>query len=210
MALVIGVELGQRTRPSALCVADAERRWNPESREKETHFVIRHLERLVAGTSYPEVGRRLEEVAKGALRHDTGEESLDQDGTALVYANATGLGEPIMQILRREELELVAVYFNHGDRRFKESESEVRLGKAYLVARLKALFQTAQIHLPRTREAMELARDLQDYEVHVTEDANERYGSFPVGRHDDLITALGLSVQVEPDWPSPPFQLLIG
>jgi hypothetical protein len=37
-----------------------------------------------------------------------------------------------------------------------------------------------------------------DYEIRVSEDANERYGAFKVGSHDDLITALGLAVQQDP------------
>jgi hypothetical protein len=35
----------------------------------------------------------------------------------------------------------------------------------------------------------------------VSEDANDRYGAFRVGSHDDLVTALGLAVQT--DHPKP-------
>jgi hypothetical protein len=42
------------------------------------------------------------------------------------------------------------------------------------------------------------ARELLDYEIRVTEDANERYGAFRVGAHDDLVTSLGLTLQEEP------------
>ncbi len=37
-----------------------------------------------------------------------------------------------------------------------------------------------------------------DYEIRVSEDANGRYGAFRVGSHDDLVTALGLAVLVDP------------
>ena len=53
-------------------------------------------------------------------------------------------------------------------------------------------------HLPRTRQAETLAKELRDYEVRVEPDANERYGGFPVGHYDELVTALGLAVQVDP------------
>ncbi len=36
--------------------------------------------------------------------------------------------------------------------------------------------------------------ELQDYEIRVDQDANDKYGAFKVGSHDDLVTALGLSV----------------
>ena len=51
-----------------------------------------------------------------------------------------------------------------------------------------------------------MARELEDYEIRVSEDANDRYGAFRVGSHDDLVTALGLAVQgdVRPrPWPDP-------
>jgi len=34
-----------------------------------------------------------------------------------------------------------------------------------------------------------------DYEIRVDENANDRYGAFKVGKHDDLVTAIGLAVQ---------------
>ncbi len=43
-----------------------------------------------------------------------------------------------------------------------------------------------------------LTSELRDYEIQVSEDANERYGAFKVGTHDDLVTALGLAVQTDP------------
>jgi hypothetical protein len=40
-----------------------------------------------------------------------------------------------------------------------------------------------------------LGQELMDYEIRVDQDANDRYGAFAVGSHDDLVTALGLAVQ---------------
>jgi hypothetical protein len=44
-------------------------------------------------------------------------------------------------------------------------------------------------------EAKILAEELLNYEIRVEENANDRYGAFRVGTHDDLVTALGLAVQ---------------
>jgi hypothetical protein len=55
--------------------------------------------------------------------------------------------------------------------------------------------------LPRTGEADALSRELLDYEIKIDQDANEKYGAFKVGSHDDLVTALGLAVQEEPRRP---------
>jgi hypothetical protein len=103
----------------------------------------------------------------------------------------------VVDVLRRQchGGRVTAVYFNHGDRRIEASRTEVRLGKAWLVSRLQVLLQAARVHLPRTPEAEALAVELLDYEIRVNSDANDRYGAFKVGTHDDLVTALGLAVQ---------------
>lgn len=38
-----------------------------------------------------------------------------------------------------------------------------------------------------------------NYEIRVGNDATDRYGAFRPGAHDDLVTALGLAVQVDPE-----------
>jgi hypothetical protein len=72
---------------------------------------------------------------------------------------------------------------------------EVKLGKAWLVSRMQVLLQSGLLHLPRTPKAEALGKERLDYEIRVTEDANDRYGAFRVGAHEDLVTALGLATQ---------------
>jgi hypothetical protein len=69
-------------------------------------------------------------------------------------------------------------------------------GVRLLVSRLQALLQSERLHLPKTREAEQLAKKLLDYELKIDERANDTYGAFKVGTHDDLVTALGLAVQL--------------
>jgi hypothetical protein len=73
----------------------------------------------------------------------------------------------------------------------------VHLGKAFLVSRLQMLLQSGRVHLPRNPAAETLAAELLNYEIRVDEKANDRYGAFKVGTHDDLVTALGLTVQLD-------------
>jgi len=117
--------------------------------------------------------------------------------------DATGVGLPVVDLLR-ERLhggQVVAVYFTYGHRRAETVEGgqrRVSLGKAYLVSRLQALLQCGRLHLPPTGEAQALTEELLNYEIRVDENATEKYGAFKVGTHDDLVTALGLAVQIDP------------
>ncbi|MDA8021195.1 MAG: hypothetical protein MPN21_27475 [Thermoanaerobaculia bacterium] len=191
--VLMGLDVGQKRSPTALCVAQSDDRGG--QRRTVYHYSVRHLERLALGTSYPEVAERVAQVAR-ALRRKTGQ-------GAQLYVNATGLGQPLVDLLCDEASDLrqiLPVYFNHGDQRTLEGGS-LRLGKAYLVSRLQMLLQSRRLHLPRTNESEQLATELLEYEIEIEPDANDRYGAFRVGTRDDLVTALGLAVHHDPIGP---------
>jgi len=192
VTITIGVDIGQKRDPTAICVAEREDR--EIEGKQQVHFLIRHLERLPLGTPYPRVAERVARITD-RVRARAGERPT-------VLVDATGVGQPIVDILREEipTGRVVGVYFTYGDRRTetgKGRQRQVSLGKAFLVSRLQALLQCFRLHLPRTREAVVLTEELLNYELRVDENANDRYGAFKVGTHDDLVTALGLAVQVD-------------
>lgn len=194
MVYQIGVDIGKKRDPTAICVAGLEHR--DRGHDYEIHYIVRYLDRLPLGTPYPDVVRRVGRVADGVARR-TGE-------APRIYVDATGVGTPVVDLLRDGTpyaASVIAVYFTHGDRRTQEQAGQyfqIKLGKAFLVSRLQALLQTNRIHLPSSPEAKALAAELLVYEIRVDENANDRYGAFRVGTHDDLVTALGLAVHSEP------------
>lgn len=207
-AVTIGLDVGQRRDPTALAVVELDRRERTESVEvaiiggrrfleprthTDEHYLVRHLERLPLGTSYPDVARRVASVAAGVR-----ERTKD---SPVLYVDATGVGIPLVDVLRANGVtaRLVPCFFTHGDRRTQE-KGEVKIGKAWLVSRMQALLQSGHVHLPKTDEAKALADELLNYEIKVDEDANDRYGAFKTGTHDDLVTALGLAVQPVQRW----------
>jgi hypothetical protein len=194
---VVGVDIGQKRDPTAVAVVEIEYRYavKLEGNEprRESHYLVRCLERMALGTPYPQVARRIGEISR-AVHGLTGRGPN-------IFVDATGVGQPIVDILKESSpVSCVwAVYFTHGDRRIENREDRtLSLGKAFLVSRLQTLLQFGRLHLPGTPDAEVLAEELLDYEIRVDESANERYGAFKVGRHDDLVTALGLAVHKEP------------
>jgi hypothetical protein len=157
----------------------------------EPVYIARHLGRLPLGTSYPAVAEHVAGVVTALVARGIARPRLIVD--------ATGVGQPVVDILR-EALghrghDLIAATFTHGDRYSQDNGARTAsVGKAHLVSRLQALLQTGRLKLPRTAEAEVLGRELEDYEIRVDADANDRYGAFKVGRHDDMVTALGLAV----------------
>lgn len=182
-AVSIGVDIGQRVDPTALCVLE-----RAGGREPGDRFQVRHVERLALGTKYPTVAARIAEVAGKLRKHDPA-----------LLLDATGVGMPVVDLVRsvleaeRIDCRVTACWFTHGDR-LDWGGNEAKVGKAYLVSRLQALLQQRLLQWPRTAETEYLAQELLDYEIRVDENANDRYGAFKVGAHDDVVTAVGLAV----------------
>ena len=214
-AVSIGVDIGQQKDPTALVVCEATRRvtgggeWVMPRGERvvsgedihrapgraETVYTARDLWRLPLGTPYPAVAAEVARVVRALQARKVWQ--------PFVLVDCTGVGLPVFELIHEAVRDvqprprLVAVTFTHGDKYTRE-RSTASVGKAHLVSRLQALLQTERIKLPDTDEARVLARELQDYEIRVDANANDTYGAFRVGTHDDLVTALGLAVLDDP------------
>jgi len=187
-AVTIGIDIGQTNDPTAIAVVEMEWR-GPEDR-REDHYVCRHLSRLPLGTGYTQVTARLAEIVTGVRDY--------RSTIRAVYLDATGVGQPVADALMGAGVRVTPTYFTYGDRRKVNEDGSISLGKAFLVSRLKVLMQSGRMHLARTDEADAMQKELMDYEIRVNEHANETYGAFKTGAHDDLVTALGLAVQETP------------
>ena len=180
MIPLVGVRVGQRHEPSGVCVVE-------ESTRDETHYLVRHLERIPAGSTLPEITERTQQIVHGA--------SWKRMEYSAVYLDLTGRGTPVLEYMQKAIFLglFVPVYFNYGDQ-LREEYPNVHLGKAYLVTRLQLLLQTGRLHLPDTREARLLAEELQEYQIQIHPQANDTYGAFTLGTRDELVTALGMAV----------------
>jgi hypothetical protein len=199
--LMLGVDLGQKRDPTAIALLEA-RNHRPDDDVPDWHFESRFLQRLPLGTPYPAVARRIAQIQESAVliaRQEVADRhGIDPTINLQTFVDATGVGQPVMDLLNEASVRASACYFTHGDRRTAQ-DGRVTIGKAWLVSRLKALFQSDRIHLPPDHpEAQALTGELLDYEIRVDQNANDKYGAFKTGSHDDLVTALGLATQVVP------------
>lgn len=202
--VVIGWDIGNREKPTGICVAQTQKRdkpfWDGEKRIVPTvgqHFLIRFLERLPAGKGYPEIVDRLVDIICQVQDEDCHRQPR-------VKVNVTGGTVPVVDTLDEalRQLEdgegdcwIQKVFVGAGDRRELADYGEVKLGKAWMVNRLQVLLQFNRVHMGcKNPMFKEMARDLGEFQLDATIDPAER-GIFRVGRHDELITALGLALQ---------------
>lgn len=194
-----GCDIGQVSDPTAIVVAEEQ------DRADGTHFLIRHLERLPLGTSYPSVCDRIVEIQNSleAKSRIHAAHSDDNQGFRLeLYVDSTGVGLAVSDELRHRGLRPVSCFFVSGDRRSERSGDTVSVGKGWMVGRLQVLLQSGRIHLPDSAEAGHAIRELQDYEISVSDSGHASFNARS-GRHDDLVIALGLAVGA--DTPVPTF-----
>lgn len=204
--VVMGVDVGQKHDPTAVAVVEAFPH-DRVGRRQEYTFETRHLERLPLGTDYRNVGRRIVDIVLKIQQR--GRPANVRPPQITIVVDATGVGTPVIDILRGEmeregiKVKLTEATFTHGDRLTGHSgQRRMSVGKGYLVSRLKSLLQTDRVFLPANHpEAAAMATELLDYEIRVDENANDRYGAFRTGTHDDLATALGLAVLTDPRTP---------
>ena len=184
----IGVDLGQAQDHTAIAVIEraevisSERDPLTWSFRTNTLFHVRHAQRIPLGSPYPEV---VEHVQRLASREPL-------KGHVQVIVDATGVGAPVVDLLRRGGLgcPVVPVLITSGD---IESSDGVRyrVPKRDLLAGLQVAFQKRRLGLSAEMPAVPLiVEELRGMRVRMSEDGHERISG---RRHDDLVLALSLA-----------------
>ncbi len=224
----VGLDVGQKVDPSALAVAELRWVHEEEGAKRSGAFYVRHLEALPLGTSWADVARRVayvcDAVANRLFAEWSEENQRRQIRSASVFApepgeghrppprpeiflriDATGVGSPIVELVEsalfgrgKQYTRVQPCFFTHGDR-INRSSGTYTVGKGFLVGRLKALQQSGLLKIaPDILDAPAVVEEFLDYEIRVDENANDKYGAFKTGTHDDRVTALGLAVLQTP------------
>lgn len=184
----VGVDLGQAQDYTAIAVVESARVVLPErdpitwSFRTEVLHSCRHAERVPLEVPYPDVAAHVSRLVQRAKA----------EGAVTVVVDATGVGAPVVDLLRRGGLgcRVIPVVITGGE---TESNDGVRyrVPKRDLMAGLQVAFQKRRLGLAAGLGVLpELREELRSMRVRVSGDGFERYG----GRgHDDLVMALALA-----------------
>jgi hypothetical protein len=199
--LVIGVDVGQASDPTAVCVVE-NATWrlsrNTEARLRapngkprygyaealaevpKPEYRIRHLERLQLGMPYPAQAQYL--VAM-----------ITRIPGASVYLDATGVGRPVSDLFRQSGLGHTAVLIT-GGREVTNTRGFVGVPKLELISRLQATLHAGELKIAsKIPDAQALVRELQEFRASWSESGNLMFNARQ-GAHDDLVIAAALAV----------------
>jgi hypothetical protein len=187
----VGLDLGQVHDRSAIAVLERSETCLGTSLvtyegvvEKRRSF--RHLERLPLGLDYPTVVERVRRLVSSPEL---------QRSPATLIVDATGVGRPVVDLLRRAGLpcRLIPVTITAGDRESADS-GNCRVPKRDLITGLLVLMQRGKIdicgHLP---ESETLITELLNIRIKISVAGHDTYGAWREGEHDDLVLAAALA-----------------
>jgi hypothetical protein len=174
----VGLDLGKKHDPAAVAVV--ERVDGVVQR-----LGVRHVERVPLGTPYPRVVDRVRQIVQSApLR-----------GRCALAVDATGVGEPVVDLLRAARLgcELCAVTITGGEYQHSRG-SAWSVPKRDLIAQVQVLLERDELRIARRMpDAGSLVRELLDMQSTTTSSGRRRLGADGYGQHDDLVIALALA-----------------
>jgi hypothetical protein len=200
----VGLDLGQSQDFTAIAVlerAESVGGWDPVmfAWRKTIALRLRHLERVPLGTPYTEVVDRVVVVTRSA----------DLEGQCQLIADATGVGRPVMDMLRRAGLgsrRLWPVLITGGDME-TYANGHYRVPKRDLIVGLQLLLQRRGLQIAKgLKFGPVLAREMAEMRVKITASGNEQYGAWREGEHDDLVLAVALACWgARRVYPNPPY-----
>jgi hypothetical protein len=200
-ALFVGLDLGQSADFSALCVMQ-----RTGDDRANYQFACRHLHRWKLRTPYPA-------IVSDTVRLMNTPELQSGPQRPMLAVDATGVGAPVIDLFKREDhkANLKPIQIVGGST--VSSEHDVtRVPKRNLVSTVQVYLQSKRLKIAsQLPEADTLTRELQNFQVKITDSANDTYGAWREGTHDDLVLAAALALWTGTDvqtWSTEPFRLV--
>ena len=148
-------------------------------------YRVGRLERLELGMPYPDQVQHIKTLYG----------SVKKKGSARLIVDATGVGRPIVDLLRKERLAPIGVVITGADSETR-GDGMYRVPKRNLASLGQVAFQSGRLQVPQSlRLADVLLKELKAFKVEIKRNGHDTYGNdWREAEHDDLVLALLLAV----------------
>jgi hypothetical protein len=189
----VGLDLGQASDYTALTVLERL------SGKSGSVYHIRRLER-VRRASYPDIVQKITVMMR----------SPALAGSAALVVDQTGVGAPVVDLLKKAGLKPVAVSIHGGDAVTHEGE-RWRVPKRDLVGVLQVLLQTGRLKVSSKLElGPVLQAEMLTFKVKIDPvTAHDSYSAWRESDHDDLVLSVAMAVWWGETRPKPQHPLRI-
>jgi hypothetical protein len=212
MTFYVGLDIGKVNDPTALVVLEqvcpavpesstyrSHDLWRdgqpvppPSPKPLPAHYQARHLERFPLGTSYPSMVAQVQTRMGSPVLRD-----------AMLVVDATGVGRPVVDMFEDADLHPKPILIVGGTT-VSCVDGYWHVPKRDLVSVLQVLMHAERLkfaeQLPGT---LLLTEELLNFQVKITTAANDTYGAWREGQHDDLVLAVAMAAWFAEHGPKP-------
>jgi hypothetical protein len=178
----VGLDLGQARDFSAITV---NRKHVDLSTGDPFHSIV-FTHRFKRGTPYPDVARETAELL---------EQLPALAEPPQLFADSTGVGRPLIDLLRGEGLRPFAVTLTGGQHWSVTPGGWISLPKSEMVSTMTVALQRRMVAIAADMPWLkQMVAELQNYRLSQTAAGNATFNARNEADHDDLVVSLGLSI----------------
>jgi hypothetical protein len=207
VAYYMGLDIGQKHDYTAISVIEARlgyRGWDLDLgryewqdvlyEPDEVIYSVTWLERLPLQMSYPDMvkicaGRfqAIDTAGKGSVRNDN-------QAHKTLAVDATGVGTPVVDLLKKAGLEPISISITGGVD-VSNTGNDYRVPKRDLVTSVQVLQQQRRLKVaPGLVEGQTLAREMENFSYKISDAGHDSYGAWREGTHDDLVLSVACAL----------------
>jgi hypothetical protein len=188
----LGLDLGQSQDFTAIAVLERVEltgEWDGalHAPQRMTGMQLRYLERMALGTPYPEIVERVRSITRSPMLQ----------GTCHLVVDATGVGRPVVDLLRGAGLGCgmsAAVITAGHEASYSADGGYHHVPKRDVIVGLQVVLQRGGLRIAAgLKYGPALVEEMAAMRVKHTPAGNEQLGVWREGEHDDLVFAVGLA-----------------
>jgi hypothetical protein len=151
----------------------------------KVEYLLLYLERMELGTPYLQIVNRVKTII------------LDQDirGNVTTIADATGVGLPVVQMMRTAMIAPLVPITIHGGTNINEKDNGYSVPKRDLVTALVSVVQSRRLRVAHDIDhRQQLVHEMQSFTADTKKGGADTYEALMEKDHDDLVLALSYAI----------------
>ncbi len=157
--------------------------------ELERMYTITDLFRFPLKTEYTKIAEVISSIW---------DRPLVSSGRRIVIADQTGVGAPVVEMIRKRRVRVIGVNITGGLTVKQPEENVYNVPKAALVTQLVSVFERGRVKIaidPNNSEAIELREQLRGFGYKLNRETGQvSYESLEAQTHDDMVIAVALPI----------------
>lgn len=189
----LGVDFGSQQDYTALALVRRmpvlKQKQNPagiiSAETTKIEYQLLYLERMELGTPYTQIVDHVAQIIRDE----------EVRGEITVIADATGVGLPVIQMMRERGIQPLVAIGIHGGNQINEKQGGYSVPKRDLVSSLVVVLQSRRLRVAAgIKHRQQLVHEMQSFKMKQTKTGADSYEALMEKDHDDLVLALTYAI----------------